>query len=255
MVAPPQWRTPPLRADTTGSGSVFDETAAYYDAFYDAIGKDYRGEATAVLELIHGLNPGAGTLLDVACGTGRHIEVFSGELRCVGVDVSPDLLDVARRRCPDVVFVAADMVDLALDDRFDVVTCLFSSIGYVRTEARLIRAVRSMADHLDDGGVLVVEPSFQPDEWEVGHIIAVFVDEPELKAARIMRADRRDDVGILDFHYLLGEDAEVSYRRETHELGLFTWEQYVAAFEAAGLQVTVDRDGLIGRGLVIGVRT
>lgn len=233
---------------------MFDETADYYDAFYDAIGKDYPREAAAVVERVRELNPGAGSLLDVACGTGRHIEALSAQLECVGVDLNPDLLAIARQRCPTVTFVCADMVELALDARFDVVTCLFSSIGYVRTEARLLQAVQAMAAHLERGGVLVVEPSFQPDEWEVGHINAVFVDELDLKAARIARADRRDDVGILDFHYLLGAEAEVAYLRETHELGLFTWEQYVDAFEQAGLRVTVDRDGLIGRGLILGTK-
>jgi hypothetical protein len=58
-----------------------------------------------------------------------------------------------------------------------------------------------------------------------------------------------------DFHYLVGQNNRVSYFRERHTLGLFTHQEYLASFEAAGLEVHHDADGLMGRGLYIGVKT
>jgi hypothetical protein len=46
----------------------------------------------------------------------------------------------------------ADMVNLELGRQFDVVLCLFSSIGYVRTRALLKKTLFSFARHLKAGG-------------------------------------------------------------------------------------------------------
>ena len=45
------------------------------------------------------------------------------------------------------------------DRAYDVVLCLFSSIGYVKTKSNLNRAVKCMANHLTPGGILLIEPS------------------------------------------------------------------------------------------------
>ena len=51
------------------------------------------------------------SLLDVACGTGRHLAHFSQELECWGTDIDEGLLAIARDRCPTVHFEVADMVE------------------------------------------------------------------------------------------------------------------------------------------------
>lgn len=52
-----------------------------------------------------------------------------------------------------------------LGRRFDAVTCLFRSIGYMPTVEDLSAAVATMARHLVDGGVLVVDGWVRPDAW------------------------------------------------------------------------------------------
>ena len=241
-------------------GAVFEEqSVTLYDAFYDALGKDYEWESRRVLQLVRraGMRRPQ-SLLDVACGTGRHLAAFARSVpRCVGTDIEPAFFGVAASRCPSAELVEADMVTLALGERFDVVTCLFSSIAYVRTVARLRRAVRAMAAHLNPGGVLAVEPWFQPEEWRVGEVHSLHLPGGESgagnHATRMSRSDRRGDMSVLDFHYLVAtrEDG-VSYFTERHELRLFTWDQYRGAFERAGLSYEVDEYGLFGRGLLVG---
>jgi len=106
---------------------MFSESAAWYDHFYG--GKDYAAEALRVTELIRRRRPGARTLLDVACGTGRHLEQLRQEFACEGLDLDDGLLAVARRRLPGMRLTRADMADFDLGRRFDAVTCLFSSVG------------------------------------------------------------------------------------------------------------------------------
>jgi SAM-dependent methyltransferase len=144
------------------------------------------------------------------------------------------------------------MADFDLGKRFDAVVCMFSSIGYVRTEERLRSAVASMARHLEPGGVLVVEPWLSPEVWVDRHVGAVFVDQPELKIARMNVGEREGNLSIFEFEYLVGTPNGLERFNERHELGLFTVEQYLEAFRAAGLEVDHDPEGPMGRGLYIG---
>lgn len=232
---------------------MFSRSAHLYDAIYSF--KDYAAESERLHGLVDQRTPGARTLLDVACGTGMHLAELRRWYEVEGVDVDPQLLAIARQRLPDVPLHEGDMTTLDLGREFDVVTCLFSSIAYVRTPEGLERATASLARHVAPGGLLVVEPWITPDAWIPDHVAAVFVDEPELKVARINGGAVPDgDRLVLDMHYLVGTPGGVEHFIERHDVGMFTREQYLDAVRAAGLDVEWDDEGLFGRGLVLGRR-
>ena len=233
---------------------MFTRSAAWYDDIY--AWKDYPAEVERLRAIIarHGQAPPA-TLLDVACGTGRHLELLQRELAVEGVDADPNMLALARRRLPGVRLQQASMEDFDLGRRFDVVTCLFSSIGYMRTIPALRSAIRAMGRHLQDGGLLLVEPWFSAEAWQVGRLDAILVDKPDLKLARIARAERSGELAVLDLHYLVGTGEGVNHLLERHELRLTSEEEYRAAFAHAGLAVAHDPEGIDGRGLYIARRS
>jgi SAM-dependent methyltransferase len=229
---------------------MFTKSARFYDAIYSF--KDYAAEAAKVDALVKERHPGARTLLDVACGTGKHLEHLRGRYEAEGLDLDPELLAIARERLPGIRLHEGDMRRFDLARRFDAVTCLFSSIGYALTVEDLKRAVAAMALHLEPGGILVVEPWITPDAWQDGYVGAVFVDEPDLKIARVDLSERDGRLSRIDFHYLVATPAGIDRFEERHELALFTQDEYVAAFRAAGLEVEHDAEGLMGRGLYTG---
>jgi hypothetical protein len=53
------------------------------------------------------------------------------------------------------------------------------------------------------------------------------------------------------FEYLVGRPTGIDHASEVHELGLFTTEEQLRAFEAAGLRATHDPVGIDGRGLFV----
>jgi SAM-dependent methyltransferase len=171
-----------------------------------------------------------------------------------GVDLDAEPLVVARERLPEVPLHEGDMVTLDLGRRFDVVTCLFSSIGYAVTEKRLRAACAALARHVAPGGLLVLEPWLLPEAWQPGHVGAVFVDEPELKIARMNTAGEVAETVVLDFHYLVATPDSVEHFAEQHELGMFTRDEYHRSVRTAGLDAEWDDEGLTGRGLVLGRR-
>jgi SAM-dependent methyltransferase len=232
---------------------MFTKSARFYDALY--AWKDYDTEAQRLRDIIqgHGLSDGA-ALLDVACGTGAHIARLKRYYRVEGLDLDPVLLEIARERNPEIVFHQGDMADFKLGRQFDVVTCLFSSIGYVKTVQRLDQTVANLARHTTPGGLVLVEPWLMPGAYEVGGVHALFVDQPGLKIARMNVSALEDAVSILDFHYLAGTPEGIEHFTERHELGLFSHDDYLLAYNAAGFEVEYNPVGLMGRGLYIGVK-
>lgn len=230
---------------------MYARSARYYDAIYSF--KDYAAEAAAVSARIRAHRPDAATLLDVACGTGAHLVHFAREYRVEGIDLSEEQLAVARTRLPGVELHLGDMTTFDLGKTFDAVTCMFSSIGYVGTLEGLDAAVGHMAAHLAPRGVLVVEPWLQPDAFEDGHLSTLFVEEPDIAVARMSISHKERRRSWFDMEHLVGSADGVDHFVEHHELGLFTVEEQIAAFERAGLRVEHDPEGPMGRGLYVGV--
>lgn len=228
---------------------MFTKSARFYDALYSW--KDYGAEVERLDALVRERKPDARTLLDVACGTGKHLDLLRGRFEVEGLDLDPELLAIARERLPAVALHEGDMRDFDLGRRFDVVTCLFSSIGYAKAEPELRSAIAAMARHLEPGGLLLVEPWLTPERYETPHLGSLYVKEDDLAIARMNVAERGDGTSVMVFDYLVGTPERVEHFSEEHELGLFTVEQMLGAFRAAGLEAEHDPEGLMGRGLYV----
>lgn len=230
---------------------MFTNSAAFYDLIYS--GKDYRGESAHIHELIQRYKRTVGNrLLDAACGTGLHLQHLQLHYAVEGFDLDEELLAYAHERLPDVLFHHADMTAFDFGKQYDAITCLFSAIGYVETDERLRQTAAAFRKHLVKGGVLLVEPWFTPDGFFPDTLHVRFVDEPDVKLARMNISRVEGRVSLLNFHYMVGTPQAITTFEEVHRLGLFTVAEYRAALESAGFKVTHDPRGLDGRGLFIG---
>ena len=231
---------------------MYQKIAGLYDVLLRS--KDYRAASNQLHTLVQRYTPDATTLLDVACGTGKHLEYLQRDYLVEGLDLNPQMLEIARQRCPEVTLHHGDMADFSLDRGYDAITCLFCSIGYVKTVENMERVVENMARHVRRGGIVVVEPWLSPTSYWVGRVTADFVSEPELKIASMYTSQIEDRVSIFDMNYLVGTPAGIEYFTEREELGLFTHEEYLEAFRKAGLESHYEPEGLFGYGLYFGRR-
>ena len=123
-----------------------------YDARWrdlEAAGHDVHGEAG----FVESLHPA--TVLDAGCGTGRvAIELARRGIDVVGVDVDAGMLEQARTKAPDLTWVLADLSDVRLDRRFDVVV-MAGNVMIFLTPGTEGAVVASLSQHLVPGGALV----------------------------------------------------------------------------------------------------
>ena len=167
---------------------MYSQTAQYYDLIYSF--KDYKAEVEKITALIRKETPTAKTILDVACGTAEHAKLLSKQFEVDGIDLEPAFVEIAREKVSSGNFWLADMSDFSLPKTYNVVLCLFSSIGYLPTKEKVAAALKSFKKHLNPGGVIFVEPWITPENWEVGYIGMVTAESNDLEICRMNITER-----------------------------------------------------------------
>jgi ubiquinone/menaquinone biosynthesis C-methylase UbiE len=234
---------------------LHNQLAKYYDRIYSF--RDYLDEAVRIQNLIMKyLETGGNTLLDVACGTGLHLKHLKDDFSCTGVDVSKAMLKVARKNAKGVTFKEADMKTLKLGKQFDVITCLFSSIGYVRNYSNLERTIWNFSKHLKKSGVALIEPSHANSIYVKGEPRITVYDGKDAKIARINVPKIRQAPAVLNMHILIAERGkDAKYFVDRHELGLFGINNTLRIMKDAGLKSKYLKNGLMpGRELFVGIK-
>ncbi len=233
----------------------YDELAKYYDLLY--AWKDYRKEGVIIAELIQRYKESTGSsLLDVGCGTGEHIMQLRGRFECTGLDVNEAMLEQARRKVQGVRFVKGNMMDFDLGRKYDVVICLFSAIGFVKTYPNLARTLRNFAKHLKEGGVVIVEPWLTRETASDGYISVLTRGSDDLKVTRVDYSRVKNGLSVIDERIVVAEKGKgISTYRDRMVLALFERDEFLRLMRQAGLRARYLKKSLApGRGLYVGVK-
>ncbi len=153
--------------------TVFNKYADFYDLYYQD--KDYAAEAAFVLKLAKRFACRPRTVLDMGCGTGRHLAEFARRgIAGDGFDRSPRMLSAAKER------LAGSRIGLATGDlrtfrngkRYDLVVSMFAVMGYLIANEDLLDGLATARRHLRPGGVFIFDGWFGP---------AVLAQKPEAR--------------------------------------------------------------------------
>ncbi len=206
---------------------AFTRSPLAYDLMY--ADKDYDGEGRSIARFIgEVLGSSSATLLDVACGTGRHIpSLIDSGLLVSGSDLSVEMLGVAQQMFPSVEFLHGDFATVNWNKTFDVVMCLFGSIGYAGTLETLNLTVDNMFRHVRKGGVVMIEPWISADEFKPGTAHMRTGRSNESCVARLNTNRLENGLAILEFHHLVATPSGVEHFVERHEVGLFATDDYL----------------------------
>lgn len=158
---------------------VFDNYAHYYDLLYRD--KDYRGETDYICGLLEKFAPGAKSILDLGCGTGRHaVSLAERGFDVFGVDLSKKMIAKAGERktqlssqvSQKVNFEVADIRKLNVGKNFDVIVSLFHVLSYQTTDEDLQATFEVVAEHLEPEGIFIFDFWYGP---------AVLAEQPEVR--------------------------------------------------------------------------
>jgi SAM-dependent methyltransferase len=185
---------------------------------------------------------GSERVLDLACGIGRHsLELSRRGFSVVGVDISEELLEIARREAEaqsqDVEFLQADLRELELEEEFDLVLSLNDgAVGYFETEEENRRTFEVVAQALRPGGghlmqlpnVLHAEENLPQKSWIVGESTL------ELSDHHWNAQDRYIEGSTVPIPF--GEVFE-KYEPIPFRQRLYTVEELVELYEAVGMRL------------------
>jgi SAM-dependent methyltransferase len=103
-------------------------------------------------------SPGS-TILDVACGRGRHSRYLAAKgFDVTGIDLAPDSIAYAKQFENDYLhFYVHDMRELLCANCFDLAFNFFTSFGYFETRREHVNAIRMVGTALRPGGIFVLD--------------------------------------------------------------------------------------------------
>ena len=247
-----------------------DDAYAGFAERYDLFGERFGEFDRSMIAFFqkHFAAQGVQSVLDCACGTGRHLPLFHS-LGCevVGTDISPSMLAQARRNLHRLgLQIPLHQVDYRclprhLDRTFDAVACLSSSLLHMPNEEEAKRALGSMGQVLRDGGLLILTQGTTDRQWrdKPRFILAVntrafsrlFVIDYVGESARynvldIFHSDEADELKVWSVDYArvyLRDDQERLLRasgfRSITFYGSYGFEPY--SLEASDLLIAVAR--------------
>ena len=233
---------------------MYKHLAKYYDIIYSW--KDYAMEAEKVHQIIDDYKKTEGyELLDAACGTGEHDKYLKEYYSVTGIDMSEQMLEIARRKNKKINYVKGNMMRFNLNKKFDVVICLFSAIGHLLTYENLNKTLRCFSRHLKKGGVAIIEPFVSPKAFTTGTPHSLYINEPNLKLVRMNVSKRKNGIALLDFHFLIADKKEVKYYLEKEKLALYEEKKVLQLMKNNGFKSRFTNNGLMkNRGIFIGVK-
>jgi SAM-dependent methyltransferase len=146
-----------------------DRTAEFYAQTYDASIPDWPGELDFYREMAENTKSSGEALLEVACGTGRvALRLAQTGVNVVGLDLSPKMLEVARRKSAEfrnIHWVEGDMRSFELDRKFGLTIIpghAFQNLNTSQDQAACLECIRQ---HLNPGGKLVVHLDYPDFPW------------------------------------------------------------------------------------------
>lgn len=185
---------------------VFQDYAYYYNAFYQD--KDYGAEAKTVDSLLKKYARNVRSIINLGCGTGRHdIELSKMGYQCTGIDVSPLMIDIARRNAMryqcDINFEMADIKNYETEAEYDAVVSLFHVMSYQNSNDDILCAFKTARKLLKGrGGYFIFDAWYGPGVLsDKPHVRVKEVEDKKNKLVRVARPVLHDKEDLVDVNY------------------------------------------------------
>lgn len=130
--------------------------AQVYDAFMDNV--PYDEWADYVVSLLRGRGIADGLVAELGCGTGAMTERLGrAGYEMIGIDSSGEMLQIARQKYADALYLQQDMCEFELYGTVRAVISVCDCMNYILEREQLREVFRLADNYLDPGGVFIFD--------------------------------------------------------------------------------------------------
>lgn len=223
---------------------AYFQIAEWYDLLY--VDKEiYQTEAEQVDQLIEKYKRTEGNnLLDLACGSGPHIEYWVDKYHIVGLDNNMHMIMRATKKWPQIMFVCGNMFRFSNLSNFDIVTCLYGSIGYAENIGEMKNTISCVAKCLNSGGVFILTPGEIKEHFENKmYIRSKKLDDEGIYFRKIEMVKRVDENrAIISMNHRIVKDGKPQTYKYEIPISLFSRDDYIWALEKNGFLIEEEKN-------------
>ena len=181
---------------------------------------------------------GVKTLLHLGCGAGGNDYTFKRHFKVTGVDTSEDMLEIARKRNPEAIYICGDMRNIKLKESFDAVVIPDNSIGYMTTVTDLRKVITTACRHIKPGGALLIATLVGEDFKENNFVYAGYKGETQVTIFENNYAfENKPTTYEATLVYLIRRRGNLQILTDRHKLGIFPLTTWLSLLAEAGLKV------------------
>ena len=199
---------------------------------------EYAGENELYVNIIREhARDDAKEILHLACGAGGNDFTFKKHFTVTGVDISQEMLAIAKELNPEVTYVLGDMRSVDLGKRFDAVV-IPDSIDYAATLPELEMTIATACKHLKPDGVLLIVAKTREEFQENNFCYTGGKEDIEITVFEnnhVCKTDRSSYEATII--YLIRRKEHLKIYTDRHVLGLFSHNEWLSTLRDAGLSV------------------
>lgn len=218
---------------------------------YDILMKDakYKKRTAYLWKLFktHGKTPKL--LLDLACGTGEFSVAFAMKgVEVIGVDMSEDMLAVAREKTADngldILYLCQKAEELDLYGTVDGAICCLDSLNHITDINKLSKAVKRVSLFMEEGSLFIFDLNTEYKHRNILGNNTFVMDEEEVYCVWQNRFDEKRLITDINLDFFL-EDGDTYIRSsESFKERAYTKEQIEGILNKAGLEIQAVYDDL-----------
>jgi SAM-dependent methyltransferase len=221
-------------------GSPYSALALIYDrllgdSFFPLLRRNFEW-----LAQLHPIRPDS--VADVACGTGTFVKYLCGRgiPQVIGVDRSPDMLEIALRknRRNHSRFFCQDFLNLQLPKPVSLITCNFDSLNYLLNPDELFKTFQKFRANLKPGGCTVFDMITRNQPW---HGLDPIIEKRRIGNLNFLRSMQLDRwTGMQCSRVVMA--SPIGIMRETHIQRAYPTMLVLRLLRKAGFRLLQVRD-------------